>query len=48
VTGFPSAVMNRAVPGSASIAVFGAMSAPRHRRSFRRSVSRTGRQVGQV
>src|ERR1700687_347151 len=42
VTGFPSAVMYRAVPGSDSIAVFAAMSAPRHGRSFRRSVSMTG------
>src|SRR5258708_2724888 len=42
VMGFPSAVMNRAVGGSESIAVFGAMSAPHHGRSFSRSVSRTG------
>src|SRR5258708_25614959 len=42
VMGFPSAVMNRAVGGSESIAVFGAMSAPNHGRSFSRSVSRTG------
>src|SRR5713226_5329283 len=42
VTGFPSTVMNRAVPGSDSIAVFGATSAPRHCRSLRRSVSMTG------
>jgi hypothetical protein len=32
----------RADAGSASIAVLGAMSASRHRRSFRRSVSMTG------
>src|SRR5450759_236558 len=42
VTGFPSTVMNRAVPGSASIAVFGATSAPHPCRSFRRSVSMMG------
>src|ERR1700712_1439880 len=34
--------MNRAVGGSASIAVYGAMSLPCHCRSRRRSVSRTG------
>jgi hypothetical protein len=34
--------MNLAVPGSASIAVFGATSAPRHCRNFRRSVSMMG------
>src|SRR5450432_3045633 len=42
VTGFPSTVMNRAVPGSDSIAVFGATSAPHHCRNLRRSVSMTG------
>jgi hypothetical protein len=42
VTGFPSEVMNRAAAGSASIAVFGSMSASRHRRNIRRSVSITG------
>src|SRR4051794_30707992 len=42
VTGLPSAAMKRAVPGSESIAVFGAMSAPRHGRSVNRSVSITG------
>src|SRR6267154_1645320 len=42
VTGLPSTVMNRAVPGSDSIAVFGAISALHHCRSFRRSVSTTG------
>jgi hypothetical protein len=40
--GLPSTVMNRAVPGSASIAVLGATSAPHHCRSIRRSVSMTG------
>src|SRR5258706_516176 len=38
VTGLPSAAMNRAVPGSDSIAVFGATSG----RSLRRSVSMMG------
>jgi len=42
VAGLPSTVMNRAVPGSDSIAVFGAISALHHCRSFRRSVSTTG------
>ena len=42
VTGLPSAVMNRAVPGSASMAVLGATSAPHHRRRIRRSVWITG------
>src|SRR3982075_3086102 len=42
VMGFPSTVMNRAVPGSASIAVFGATSARHHCRSFNHSVSITG------
>jgi hypothetical protein len=42
VTGLPSTVMYRAVPGSASIAVFGSTSAPHHCRSFSRSVSMTG------
>src|ERR1700682_5943963 len=42
VMGFPSTVMNRAVPGSASIAVFGATSVPRHCRRISRSVSITG------
>ena len=42
VTGLPSAVMKRAVPGSDSIAVFGGNVAPRHGRRIRRSVSMTG------
>src|SRR4051794_10494585 len=42
VTGLPSAVMNLAVPASASIAVFAATSAPRHCRNIKRSVSMTG------
>src|SRR6202035_5393004 len=42
VMGFPSTVMNRAVRGSASIAVFGATSVPRHCRRISRSVSITG------
>src|SRR6266436_2869179 len=39
--GLPSAAMNRAVPGSDSIAALGATSAPHHCRSLRRSVSIT-------
>ncbi len=42
VGGLPSAAINRAVPGSDSIAALGATSAPRHCRSLRRSVSITG------
>src|SRR5215475_10310358 len=42
VTGLPSAVINRAVGGSDSMAVFGAMSDPRHCRRISRSVSMTG------
>jgi hypothetical protein len=45
VTGFPSDVMKRAEAGSASIAVFGSMSASRHRRNTRRSVSMMGPSV---
>src|SRR3974390_3175315 len=42
VTALWSAVMKRAVPGSESIAVFGAMSAARHGLRISRSVSITG------
>ena len=42
VTGLPSGVMKRAVPGSDSIAVFAAMSRSRHCRRIRRAVSMTG------
>jgi len=42
VTGFPSDVMNRAETGSASICVFGSISASCHRRNIRRSVAITG------